>query len=155
MVTFLRWWFIVCFSAFGLVVAAGFGFFPYLWQSDATKLSFVALTLFVGTSAFIGLLTYSAIDGDQLFAKHLSMCWYLAEMLLGIGMIGTLIGFLILLQGAFGGQLDLTNAESAQKVLSGMAVGFATAGLTTLVGLTTSLILKLQLINLEYQLADE
>jgi len=50
--------------------------------------------------------------------------------------------------------MDLTNTIAMQKTLGVMGAGFATAGLTTLVGLCCSLLLKLQLVNLEYLLEE-
>ena len=150
MLTMLRWWFITCLTVAGLVAAGFFGFFPYLWKADVTKLSFISLALFATVNTFVGMLTYHAKDGDQLFTKHLPLCWFMCEFLMGLGMVGTLVGFLVMLNSAFGGTINLADAVGTQKILSSMAVGFATAGLTTLVGLGCSLILKLQLINLEY-----
>lgn len=155
MAALLRWWFLVCLTAAGAAVAGTMGLFHYTWAVDATKLSFAILGIFTAVTIFVGLLTFHARNGDQLFAKHLSFAWFTSEVLLGLGMTGTLIGFLILLQAAFGGQLDLSSPAAAQKVLASMAVGFATAGVTTLYGLVTSLLLKAQLINLEYLLDEE
>jgi hypothetical protein len=152
MAAVFRWWFIACLTAAGLVVAGVFGAYQYIWAVDATKLSFVTLAVFAFATVFIGLLTWRARDGDQGFARHLAAAWFTSEFLMGLGMLGTLFGFLLLLQAAFGGQLDLSSAAAAQKVLASMATGFATAGVTTLVGLACSLLLKAQLINLEYQL---
>ena len=155
MAAVFRWWFIACLTAAGMILAGFFGMYRYFWTVDATKLSFVIIVSFVLSSVFIGLLTWQARYGDQAFAKHLAAGWYASEFLMGLGMLGTLAGFLLLLQAAFGGQLDLTSGAAAQKVLASMATGFATAGVTTLAGLTTSLLVKAQLINLEYQLHEE
>lgn len=153
--TLLRWWLIFCCTMFGLITAGFFDFYQYLWRVDATRLSFFTLGLFAVTTTFIGMLTYHARYGDQLFTRHLPLCWFLSELMMGLGMMGTLIGFLLLLQAAFGGQVNLADAVGTQKMLSSMAVGFATAGVTTLVGLGASLLVKLQLVNLEYLLEDE
>jgi hypothetical protein len=121
-----------------------------------SKLSVATLAVFAVSNIFIGMLTFHARYGDQFFTKHLPLCWFSSELMLGLGMMGTLVGFLILLKSAFvGGSLNLADAVATQKVLAGMGVGFATAGLTTLVGLACSLITKLQLINLEYLLEDQ
>jgi hypothetical protein len=141
--------------AAGMVFAGFFGMYRYFWEVDATKLSFVIIVIFVLASVFIGLLTWQARDGDQGFARHLSAGWFASEFIMGLGMLGTLSGFLLLLQAAFGGQLDLTSGAAAQKVLASMATGFATAGVTTLAGLAGSLLVKAQLINLEYQLHED
>lgn len=155
MVVLLRWWFLLSLSIVGAVIAQVFGVYEYVWKNDATKLSFVILVVFLLATVFVGVQTYRARNGDQAFEKHLPFCWFLTEKLLGLGIIGTLIGFLLMLQTAFSGSLDLSSAGGAQKALAGMALGFATAGLTTLAGLICSLLLKLQLINLEYLLHED
>jgi biopolymer transport protein ExbB/TolQ len=74
--------------------------------------------------------------------------WFLAETCLALGMIGTVAGFLIMLLSAFG-SMDIGNTESMQEALSSMALGMGTALYTTLVGLVSSLFIKVQLVNLE------
>ena len=143
----------VCLTLAGAGVLAFLGFFKYLLAADASYLGFTAITVFSVMTMFVGQLTYSAVRGKQ-FKQHLGFCWFVTEGLLGLGMIGTLVGFLILLSTAFVG-VDLTNAANMQKTLGAMGSGFATSGLATLTGLACSLLLKLQLVNLEYKLEDE
>jgi biopolymer transport protein ExbB/TolQ len=81
------------------------------------------------------------------------MCWYSADSMTSLGMIGTVVGFLMMLGTAFSG-LNLGDTVSAQKAISQMAVGISTALVTTLVGLVCSQITKFILINLE-QLINE
>jgi hypothetical protein len=150
----LRWWLMACLYVTGFVVMGMLGTYEYLWEIDQTKLSFVVIVMFVGVTIFIGLLTYHARNGDQLFVRHLSLCYYLAEKMMALGMIGTLIGFLLLLNGVFGGSINLADASAAQKVLGLMAKGFATSSVTTVVGLIAAVSVKGQLVNLEY-LAEE
>ena len=156
MIAFLRWWVIFWLVVAGFVTAGAFDLHEYIWKVDQTRLSFVIVTIFAVFTVFIGLLTAHARRGDQLFRKHLSLCSYVAtDVCQGLGMIGTLIGFLLLLQTVFSGQVDLANTAATQKVLSNMATGFATAAVTTLVGLACSLALKAQIINLEYLVEDD
>lgn len=150
MVVFLRWWLIFWLSVGGAVAAWRLGFYPYLWRSDASFLSWACLGLYLLMTAFVGQITAQSRRGNQDFQRHLPLCWFAANTLLGLGMIGTLIGFMLLLQSIQGVGAN----PDMQKLLSAMMAGFSTAGLTTIVGLVCSLLLKLQLINLQY-LADE
>ncbi len=150
MQTLLRWWFIFCATAFGASVAAWFGFFGYLHKADSSYLGFVALGIFTLASLWVGQMTFHARRGDQQFVHHLPLCWYIAEALMGLGMIGTLTGFLLLLGNALGSPINTADTAAMVALISKMGVGFSTAALTTLVGLVASLIFKLQLINLEY-----
>ena len=150
MIVFLRWWLIFWLSVAGAVVAGFLGFFPYLWKSDASYLSWACMGLYALMTVFVGQLTRQARYRNQRFAEHLPLCWFAANTLLGLGMIGTLIGFMLLLQSISG----VGASPDMQKILGAMMLGFSTAGLTTIVGLACSLLLKLQLINLQYQLDE-
>jgi hypothetical protein len=151
---FLRWWLLFCLTGVGLLVGGMMGFFSYVADVDVTRISFIILGVLAAASIFVGRLSYLGAKRNMVFEKHLQFCWFTAEFLLGLGMIGTLVGFLILLQAAFGGQLDVSNTAATQRVLASMATGFATSGVTTLIGLSASLLLKAQLVNLEYFLND-
>lgn len=151
MIVFLRWWLLFWLSVAGAVAAGVLGFYPYLWRNDASYLSWTCLALYGLMTAFVGQLSYGARHGWQGFTQHLPLCWFAANTLLGLGMIGTLIGFMLLLQTMVG----VGATPDVQKLLQAMMLGFSTAGLTTIVGLSCSLLLKLQLINLQYQLRGE
>jgi hypothetical protein len=155
MLVLLRWWFIVCLITLGILGANEFNLISKLWHVDSTKLSFVAIILFIVISLFIGYLTNLGRKNVDLIKPHLSFCWFIAEFLMGLGMLGTLIGFLLLLNSALGNGINASDVVAMQKVISEMSVGFATAATTTIVGLSTSLLTKLQLINLEYLIHGE
>jgi hypothetical protein len=132
-------------------VAAYFGIFSSLWQSDATKLSFLIIILWAIGTVMTGIWhTYTDLNAIQQKAK---VGWYIAETCLAIGMIGTVAGFLIMLGSAFG-NIDVSDTSSLQHALADMATGMSTALYTTLSGLVASLFLKSQLVNLEH-MADE
>lgn len=154
MITVLRWWLIFCLTLLGVYGLYTFGFFFYIAQIDKSYLSFVIITIFALGTIWVGQLSWTARNFNQAFRRHLPMCWFLSEVMMGLGMMGTLIGFLMLLNGALG-QLTNPNDTSAMTTLiSKMGIGFATSAITTIVGLACSLIFKLQLMNLEYQLED-
>lgn len=144
MIVFLRWWLIFWLSVFAAVGAGALGFFPYLWRSDASYLSWACLGVYALMTAFVGQLTCRARKGDHGFLAHLPLCWFAANSLMALGLIGTLVGFLIIPEAISHGLTD------PAKVLGQAAVGLSTAALTTIVGLACSILLKLQIINLQY-----
>lgn len=151
---FFRWWLIFSLSVVGFLFTVSFGYAQMLPKLDQTYLSLVTLILFLISTIFVGLLSWK--PDIEILKRHLPLCWFSSELMLGLGMIGTLAGFMLMINGAFAtGSLDMSNADNARLLLSNMAVGFSTAAVTTLVGLCCSLLLKLQLINLEYALPDE
>lgn len=149
MIVFLRWWLVFWLSVFAGVAGGALGFYPYLWRADASYLSWVCLALYALMTVFVGQLTCRARHGDQGFRKHLPLCWYVAACLMALGLIGTLVGILIIPEAIRSGLTD------PAKVLERAADALSTAGLTTIVGLACSLALRLQLINLQYQLRGD
>ena len=63
-------------------------------------------------------------------------------------MIGTLLGFLMVLTSAFT-DVDTSDVEAMQEVIGQLATGMGTALLTSLVGLISSTLLKVQLVMLD------
>jgi len=63
-----------------------------------------------------------------------------------IGMLGTVIGFILMLSTCLTG-VSFQNAQSMQGVIGSMTSGMSTALVTTAAGLICSLILQLQLFN--------
>lgn len=153
-------WFVILFSS---IVAAGIiqfkGLFAALWIADISGLSFIILAIFTIMTIFVGVLTYrltNSIPGSYYYdesIRYVSGCWYASELLMALGMMGTLIGFSIMLGPALAG-LDPSNLVLAKAAIFKMAGGMSTAVLTTLAGLITSQVLKLQLINLDIAISE-
>jgi len=115
-------------------------------------LSFLILIIFGCTSVWIGSLTFR-VGILQDYGQRADVGWFISESCLALGMVGTVTGFLIMLGTAFA-NVDVTNAVTLQQALSDMALGMSTALWTTLVGLVCSLIIKVQLVNLEVALNE-
>lgn len=75
--------------------------------------------------------------------------WDVTQACIGLGLIGTVVGFIMTLDGAAFDKLDTANMESARLVLKQMINGMGTALWTTLVGYVASMSLKSQLSNYE------
>ena len=142
----LKWWLIFCLTILGTVVAAHFNMHTILYYADITKLSFLILLIFVFTSIWIGRKTYD-LDINKNHGQ-MDVGWFIAESCLASGMVGTVTGFLFMLGTAFE-NIDVTNAKTLQDALAMMATGMSTALYTTLIGLISSLIIKVQLVNYE------
>jgi flagellar motor component MotA len=77
--------------------------------------------------------------------------WFASDVLLTMGLIGTVAGFILMLAGAFHG-INISDVSSVQQALANMAVGMSTALYTTLTGLITSTLLKFQYFRLQQDL---
>ncbi len=152
MIHVLKWWLIACLTMLGIGICVYFDLHINLYESDITKISYLIIIVFVCTSIWIGNKTY-LVDRLQDYNQRADVGWFVAESCLALGMVGTVTGFLIMLGTAFS-NIDVSNAATLQQALSDMAIGMSTALYTTLIGLVCSLIIKVQLVNLEVALNE-
>ena len=152
MKSLLKWWLIFCLTLLGLCTCVYFNIHKDLYAADVTRLSFLIISIFICTSVWIGTKTYK-VGIRQDYSQQSDGGWFISESCLALGMVGTVTGFLIMLGTAFA-NVDVTNATTLQQALSDMATGMSTALWTTLVGLVCSLIIKVQLVNLEVALYE-
>lgn len=152
MTAVLKWWFIVACSAAALVLTGAMGMLTDLWKTDATKISFAVLALYTLVSLFIGHLTIKArrLANHPRIREHVGACYFAADVMVDLGLLGTVIGFLMMLGTAFA-SIDLGNLAAAQAAMSKMAAGVSVALVTTLVGLTCSMLTRAQLANLDLE----
>jgi hypothetical protein len=152
MESLLKWWLIFCLTLLGFGTAVFFDVHELLFEADVTRLSYLILFIFVCTSVWIGTKTYQ-VSIKKNYSQSSEVGWFIAESCLALGMVGTVTGFLLMLGTAFA-NVDVTNSVTLQQALSDMAIGMSTALWTTLVGLISSLIIKVQLVNLEVALNE-
>lgn len=141
--TFWKFWTTeVLLLVFLYVALVPLGGYYFILANDFTYLSFVILTILVTTSLWIGL---------RIIRNHrqgTDLQWFLADSVLSLGMVGTLFGFLMVLYSTFNG-IDVSDTDSMKQAIESLANGMGTALLTSLVGLVSSIIIKLQLVILE------
>ena len=152
MIHVLKWWLLACLTMLGIGICVYFNLHINLYESDITKISYLIIIVFVCTSIWIGNKTY-LVDRLEDYNQRADVGWFVAESCLALGMVGTVTGFLIMLGTAFS-NIDVSNAATLQQALSDMAIGMSTALYTTLIGLVCSLIIKVQLVNLEVALNE-
>jgi hypothetical protein len=142
---FLVWWLIVVMQIIGLGTAIYYGAIPFLFENDSTKLSFVIIAMWGTATASIG---YRSLKDRNDFETP----WFIGEACMTVGMVGTVIGFMLMLGSSFA-EIDPSNVESMKRVITDMASGMSTALLTTLCGLIASLFVKVQVIIQEQEYA--
>jgi len=135
---FLCWWLIVCATAVGLYITHSMGWLVSLYTNDLTYITFVITVITVLTTLSLGY-KFKVLD-----AVSVNVEWFVSDVVLTLGMLGTVIGFMIMLQGTFS-SIEFNDAHSIRLALSSMSQGLFTALNTTLIGLVSSIILKVQL----------
>ena len=83
---------------------------------------------------------------QQVRAGHASG-WFVADLMIKLGLLGTVIGFIFMLSSV--AQMETTDLNAAKLMLTQMSGGMRIALFTTLAGLSSGLILGIQ-----YQLLD-
>ena len=83
---------------------------------------------------------------ERLKGAH-ELGWFVVDILLKLGLVGTIIGFILML-GSVANTTSL-DVNTMQKVLRQMSTGMGTALFTTLAGLTGSILLGLQYLILD------
>ena len=92
-----------------------------------------------------------SIMEDELSNKH-ALGYMTVDILLKLGLTGTVIGFILMLLPI--GEIKDFDTQIIQQLLSKMSGGMAVALYTTLTGLITSVLLKLQYFLLESSLTS-
>lgn len=139
----MLWWLLAstAFIALGVGIVY-FDGIDFLLQKDGTKISIGITVLAVITTLHIG---YRIYNNNHNF----DTAWFLAESFMSLGMIGTMLGFIMMLaQGLT--SIDPSNVEAMQTVIGSMAYGMSTALVTTLAGLIASLFIKIQIVVQEH-----
>jgi hypothetical protein len=154
----LRWWLFFAVASLGTVALYLAGVVQKVNQADFTKISFLIYAVFAIFTIRTGIDTYHLSREDKVTNRHIAIYykksdigWFVSDMLLTLGMIGTVAGFIYMLSSSFS-ELDPQNVISMQGVLAKMGSGMSTALYTTAAGLVCSLLLKLQVFNFSHHL---
>ena len=149
---FWKWWT----SIVVLVLSLGYvqyelDILGFIYENDPTKITIIIAAIFLLATLRIGFLSWKSQFGDpDIYAEKApqDLLWFSSDVVMSIGMVGTLIGFLIVLTTTFT-DIDTTSAAAMKEVIGTLASGMGVALMTSLMGLITSIILKLQLVMME------
>lgn len=147
----VRWWLVFCTSIAALVLAANVGLLQTLWRNDPSYLGITIVGLYFLASVFVGYVTGQAAKSRwHLVYPHLPFLDYLGNVMFGLGLIGSMIGFIHGMQS-----MDFTDTAQMQSNMLKVMRELSGAGMTTVAGVLTSFLLRLQVLNLGYLLGDE
>jgi len=146
---FLLWWIIFITSLAGFVVASEYGLIHKMWSLDISKISFMILAIYTIASGYCGWIAFHINRRKININKHLSILWFVSGGFVILGLIGTVIGFMV----AFADIITPTGSFSTNDIKSmiqALGSGLAVAFTTTLVGFISSLLIKTQLVVVEF-----
>lgn len=123
------------------------GFVAKIWDTDITMLSSVIVLGFLFANAKLAWISYHLdVNYDSALksrlVKETNTVWFLSEILMAIGMLGTVVGLIHMLAANFVG--DTANTGALQGILSNMWGSMGLALYVNAVGLVASIVLKLQ-----------
>ena len=143
----------------GLILFAGFllneqGLIGLLLAGDRSGISYlIAAIWLLLTFRWLWLLrwvqkqydfptNFEAEQHEPVLTRWLNHGWFAADSVLKLGLLGTIIGFILMLAPI--SNLSGYDATSIQSALGEMSAGMAVALYTTLTGLVANLLLRLQ-----------
>jgi hypothetical protein len=134
----------------GLEIAWLKGVIQAIYLSDVTKISVLIALIFLWQSVTCGKDIWHQVQKTKSAdssREYIESGWLWSDIVLSLGMIGTVIGFMIMLAGFV--DVDFSDFDSVQSLIMRLSAGMSTSLSTTLVGLVASVILKLQFFSLE------
>ena len=134
-----------------------YGIIQEIITTDITKISIAIFALFASTSALMGWSAWRVSKTRTLSDKmetRLYLGHFVSEMMMALGLCGTVIGFIVLFQGNFA-NVSFDDPETVRQIIVAIASGMGIALYTTITGLVCSQLLKLQLVNVEVALDDQ
>ena len=138
-IAFLQWWLFFVLQIIILAAAYVYELHLYILNNDQTYISFILIAIWLLTSTRIG---YKMLEDNKTSNEKF---WFVAETCMAIGMMGTVLGFILMLGGSNLASIDPTDVEGMKNVIGQLASGMSTALLTTLTGLIVSVSLRTQL----------
>jgi hypothetical protein len=135
----------------GLILFGGYllfdrGLVGVLLEGDKSRLSWLILSIWLGMSArwlfLLRRMEGPAAIAEEDMVRWLNHGWFAADSVLKIGLLGTIIGFILMLAPI--GELTSFDATSLQSALAAMSAGMAVALYTTLTGLIANILLRFQ-----------
>jgi len=137
---FFYWLITICSIGLAAAFAQNMHLWEIMYSKDATKISLLICAITIFTSITIGIIAYRK-NSTQITMEKL---WFISDALVTLGMIGTVTGFMIMMGDKFT-TVNFADISSLQDLFKTVGAGIGTITVTTVAGLTSSLLIKLQL----------
>jgi hypothetical protein len=143
----IYWWLFFWLQVIGIGFAAYFGVFTTVLRVDVSYISLFIFIIFFFTTLWIGLMTTRRAFNSE-YRVNTEIGWFISELCMMLGMIGTVVGFIYTLVMTIGNG-NFTDITQLQSIVTDLAKGVGIAGWTTLFGLIAGASIKIQMHNLE------
>jgi hypothetical protein len=148
--TFNKWLGFALVNIASFIAMYYFEIFSMILAADITYLSVLIFGLYLLASVSIGHKTYKfcTTKKKELKRQNLNIEYYIKEELPKLGLIGTIIGLMVVIGPAFA-TIDPGAVASITSAIELITSGVGTALWTTISALVSSVLLGIQLMNLE------
>jgi hypothetical protein len=140
---FLYWSILFCCQLLLLFLLLDAGWFLPIFANDQSGITYLLFCISQITIFSIGFKSYSQNNN-----KNMDSEWFASDAVLSLGLLGTVVGFMIMLGGTFA-NFETINHEMIPQIIQSMGAGLYTALNTTLLGIAYSLIIKTHLVIFE------
>lgn len=153
---FILWWLSVLLILTGVFWSFHFGLITLIWNTDITYITSIIAILFTTASCSLGWIAFKqsdlafAVVNKSAVVKVYDTSWFLSEILMALGMLGTVIGLIYMLATSFVG----SDPSQMQTQLGDMWKHMGLALYTNAVGIVGSIVLKLQVYFIGYDVDE-
>jgi hypothetical protein len=157
MTVFKRWFALTNLMVIGFGVLMYTGVIQKIIATDISGLSVLIFIAFVIGVVLTGLISYRVGKNDEMRLKDENMIyvsWFIAEVLMVLGLAGTVIGFIVLFDANFNG-VSFDDPETVKAIIVSIASGMGVALYTTITGIVTSILTKMLLVNIEVTINEQ
>ena len=151
--TLYIWYIQLCVNIIAFYLLYHYQIVHWVIANDITYITSVIVVIYFITLLFIGYITKN-IEPFKKIDRQYEVPWFVSEQVIGLGLLGTVIGFMYMLSGDLI-NTKLENAESVIKLMTTMSLSMGTALLTTATGLIASMLLKSQIVLLVRLIKNE
>lgn len=151
---YVKWLVVAALYVVSLFWCYYFGFLTAAFMADQSHITIVIFLLFMAATAFLGKTCYDYGEIEkEIINRRLDLGWQLSEYAMLLGIIGTVIGFILMLSQM--SSIDISSANAAAKLLTEIPYSLGTALYTTVFGAIGNLLIKIQCTILQYRIDED
>lgn len=154
---FKRWFALTNLIVLSFAYLVYSGVISSIIETDVSGISTIIFGIFASGLVLTGVLSHRVgqNNGMTVFDDNiLYLSWFFAEILMVLGLAGTVIGFIVLFDANFTG-VSFDNPESVKVIIVSIASGMGVALYTTITGIVGSMLTKMLLVNVEITIHEQ